>query len=48
MAKGHSTVGVRHAHLGESEELDPSQIDQISWFQVVLVLRRPLGQKTSS
>ena len=32
----------------EGEELDPSRADQISWCQTVLLLSRPLGQKTSS
>ncbi len=30
------------------EDLDPSQVAQISWCQAVRVLIRPIGQKTSS
>ena len=41
-------VGGRRVHVCEGEELDPSRVDQISWYQVVRALRRPLGQKTSS
>jgi hypothetical protein len=48
MPKDHSAVGVTHARVCEDEDLDPSQVDQISWCQAVRVLIRPLGQKTSS
>jgi hypothetical protein len=48
MPKDHSGVGVTHARVCEGEDLDPSQVAQISWCQSVHVLIRPLGQKTSS
>ena len=48
MRKGHSVVGTRSSRVRKGEELDPSRVDQISWCQTVLVLNRPLGQKTSS
>jgi hypothetical protein len=32
----------------EGEDLDPSRVAHISWWQAVRVLSRPLGQKTSS
>jgi hypothetical protein len=47
-AKDHLVVGARHARVCEDEDLDPSRVVQISWWQVVHVLSRPLGQKTSS
>jgi hypothetical protein len=48
MSKDHSVVGVTHARVCEDEDLDPSQVVQISWCQSVRVLSRPFGQKTSS
>ena len=48
MPKDHSAVGVTPARVCEGEDLDPSQVAQISWCQAVRVLIRPLGQKTSS
>jgi hypothetical protein len=47
MPKDHSAVGARHARVCEGEDVDPSRVAQISWCQVVHVLNRPLGQKTS-
>ncbi len=41
-------VGVRHARVCEGEDLDPSREVQISWWQTVRVLNRPLEEKTSS
>jgi hypothetical protein len=48
MTKDHSGVGVRHPRVCEDGDLDPSRVDQISWWQAVHVLSRPLGQMTSS
>jgi hypothetical protein len=48
MPKDRSAVGARHVRVCEGEDVDPSRMDQISWCQVVRVLSRPLGQKTSS
>jgi hypothetical protein len=48
MPKDHSSVGARHARVCEGEDLDPSRVAHISWWQDVRVLSRPLGQKTSS
>ncbi len=45
---GHSTVGARHTLVYEGEDLDPSRVAHISWWQTVRVLSRPFGQKTSS
>ncbi len=39
---------VRGRGTREGEDLDPSRVAQISWWQAVRVLSRPLGQKTSS
>ena len=44
----HHRIITRHDHVCEGEDLDPSRVDQISWYQTVHVLNRPLGQKTSS
>ena len=46
MPKDHSAIGVTHTRVYEGEDLDPSQVAQISWCQGVRVLIRPLGQKT--
>jgi hypothetical protein len=48
MSKDHLPVGVTDARVCEAEDLDPSQVAQISWCQTVRVLIRPIGQKTSS
>jgi hypothetical protein len=42
MPKDHSSVGVRHAHVYEDEDLDPSRVAHISWWQVVRVVVREL------
>ena len=43
--KDHSAVGVTHARVCEDEDLDPSQVAQISWCQGVRVLIRPLDRR---
>jgi len=48
MSKDHLVVDALHARVCEGEDLDPSQVAKISWWQTVHVLSRPLGQKTSS
>ncbi len=48
MSKDRSVVGARHARVCEGEDVDPSRVAQIFWYQAVRVLNRPLRQKTSS
>ena len=36
-------VGARHARVCEGEDLDPSRVAHISWWQAVRVLSRPIG-----
>jgi hypothetical protein len=47
-AKRPFSCWARYARVCEGEDLDPSRVAHISWWQVVHVLSRPLGQKTSS
>ncbi len=47
MRGGRAAVGARHARVCVTEDTDPSPVDRISWWKVVLTPSRPFGQKTN-